>query len=192
MVKGINFIILFLLILSFCQVSLANNSEDKDLEMYINDIMINNDAKRYNAVFNIHNYGKDAIPFLIEKIDTDKKSWTLVKHPNNSFVFKEALTNYVGVLYAYVVELILGKDRLLPNKTEQVIRILGDNNDNYIYWNGIIDCKGRRTFNMEDMKEIKQTYESWWHKNKTRSIEELRTDWKNDIKPLTGSDYWWG
>ena len=186
------FLIGIIVLLLYSQLSLASNNEDECLKTYINDILSKDVVKRYNAVIHIHNHGKNAIPILIEKIDTDKMAWIAVKHPYNSNFLKEAMTNYAGVLYAYVIELILGRENLVPNKYP-ITWILGDSMDNYVYWYGVINCKGKRkSFDLDDMKAIKRIYQEWWDKNKSRPIEELRTDWENGIKPLTGSDYKWG
>lgn len=191
--QQIMFLICLIFLFFSCRVSIANNKEVECLKKYIDDLMINDATNRYNIVFYIHSCGKEAIPLLIGEIDTNKKAAILVRHTYDSFILKEAYTNYVGVLYAYVIELILGRDRLLPTIHTPIIWILGDNMDIYIYWHGIINYKDRRkSFDLYDMKVIKQIYQEWWDKNKDRSIEKLRMDWENGIKPLTGSDYKWG
>jgi hypothetical protein len=43
----------------------------------------------------------------------------------------------------------------------------------------------------EDIAGVKKMYVKWWERNKRKSLEQLRAEWKNGIKPLSGTDYQW-
>ena len=97
------------------------------------------------------------------------------------------------MLYAYVVELILGKRTLSKNvlSTSEGSRcdyLLGL--DDYIYGHGLV-FSGDNVIKATDLPRIKQIYLNWWNKNENKSLAKLRQDWKASQRPLTGTPYGW-
>ncbi|WP_448698204.1 hypothetical protein ACFGVR_15405 [Mucilaginibacter sp. AW1-3] len=129
------------------------------------------------------NFGKEAIPDLINNIDNNKKGYSGSFDPENSNL--KELNNFNGIHAAYVIELILsGGDVNLDNKK---------NYKRYLLFirNIIIKNAGYQPLEYKDVVTIKQLYQTWWAKNKEKSISELNKNWQNRKRPLQGSSYNW-
>lgn len=148
----------------------------------------------------IHSKGKIIIPDLIKKIDFRNEVVLHLFDPLSSKIcISLSLDEYIGVFYAYLIELILKKDDIFTPLT------YSPHSTEYNYGSGIIFCCCRiapRNLNADcstslvdltyrDIMKIKQVYTEWWANNKDKSLEELREDYKNGIRPLTNSDYEW-
>jgi len=94
------------------------------------------------------------------------------------------LVNYDGVFDAYIIELILSTAKL----SEEDIR---QNRHNLFTRNIIIKNVDPTPLEYADILSIKMIYNNWWERNKGKSIEALRQDWKNNKRPLSGSKYSW-
>jgi len=138
--------------------------------------------------------GKPAIPLLIEYIDGDNKRIVGFPNPYSSTIGAFDIPNYEGIIAAYAIELILAKDSLSGNKItyEGTTQI----NPFKIYSYCVIarvenGVETQKELTLDDMKIIKNTYRTWWNKNKDKSIEELRNEWKQGKFILSNSGYKW-
>lgn len=129
------------------------------------------DAKLYKE---FKAYGKKAIPYLIDVIDTEKKGFMGYNDPESSAAY--AHHNCVGIRAAYMIEYILS----------------GSSKDQ-IYENGLIVKKSNIYLDLTfaDMKEVKKIYEKWWQKNKNKPLTSLTKSWKAGNSILKNSDYRW-
>ena len=149
----------------------------------------------------IHSYGKDIIPYLINQIDRGKMISSNFVNPYESNLGRTALHGGpLGINYAYMIELILAKDSI---------------RDNYVYRDFCYDCwyekmktykiYGRCTIiekkdlnnpdvlpvSFDDMKTIKAVYNKWWESNKDKNLDALRKKWREEGSPLLNSPYMW-
>ena len=146
----------------------------------------------------IHSYGKDIIPYLISQIDRGKKVSI-----SSNFVnpYDSNLRNMVmvGVNYAYMIELILGKDSIMDNVA------FADGNGVWyekmklyrLYGQCVIirkkdkDNPQKSKMTVDDMKTIKAIYNKWWESNKDKNLDALRKKWREEGSPLQNSPYMW-
>lgn len=138
---------------------------------------------------------KEIIPCLIEHIDIEEKGIVAFIDPSSSHLYSYMCSNKLGINYAYYIDYILSKDSI-----ETVDKIWNDNED-FLYWKEII--KPYRIYNLgiivkqdennkpileplsyKDMVNIKEMYLDWWEKNKEKSIEMLREDFRKGNKIL--------
>jgi len=145
------------------------------------------DTKK-NAIFELHKNGKKSIPLLIKEISDNTKVINEIRNPLSSFYGEPYV--FFGVFSAYVIELILGREKLNTENSYKSQYLL-DEPTNYIYTRGLIIDEENRIINKEDLIKIRKIYAEWWEKNKDKTIEQLRNDWKKNIKPLSGSKYHW-
>ena len=118
-------------------------------------------------------FGKEAIPYLINIIDRDKPGFIVFQDSTLS-VFHPA---YVGVRASHMIDCILANSKQLSSH-EIIVKV--------------IDNKSvMESLTYHDMKKIKVLYKRWWRKNKSKSLAELTEDWNNNKRPLTNSEYRW-
>jgi hypothetical protein len=162
-----------------------------DLTTLIDTLKGESMQHRQKAFVELHAMGKKAIPDLIEAIDDNDTTFIFLQNPTSSNFEQGALTNYAGLLPAYVIELILARDKLKVSGQGDSLWVFSTDPQNYIYDSGIIAKKVGGPLTYRDMKKIAEIYRTWWKQNKNRSIEGLRDEWKTNVRPLTGSDYFW-
>ena len=163
-------------------------------QVYFENLLSLNMVKRQNATFKMHSYEKKIIPFLIDKIDINKKVLINLMHPLHSTFIIRSFENYAGFLAAYIIELIIGREELSmdnPMNRNFMLGCGGKSIKNYLYINGVIVREDEQEIKFDDMKRIKQIYKNWWQKNKQNSLEELRKEWKQGNRPLSGTFYQW-
>ncbi len=146
---------------------------------------------RQAAFIELHALGKKAIPPLIDAIDDDSMTFICLNNPHSSTISQGSLSNYSGIMAAYMIELILARDKLKLGGSGDSVWVFGGDPQNYIYNNGFIVRNDGNDLMHRDVKDISEIYRTWWEQNKSRSIEGLRDDWQNNVRPLTGSDYHW-
>jgi len=153
--------------------------------------------KTQNTIFY---FGKAVIPCLIEHID-DSKTVCLSSfiNPTCSNIPEFICNNQIGNRYAYLIEFILSKATILPYENR---KLRMNEWDEYIkqyriFEYGIIvkninKVQVLKSLNHNDMIEIKKIYISWWEKNKSKSIEQLRKEWIQNGSILNAdSNYLW-
>jgi hypothetical protein len=149
-------------------------------------------CERRSAVMALHRAGIQAIPALIEHIsdgEIAESSALLFQIPILSSRPPDAQDDYfAGVLYAYSVELILGRERLIVR--EGPCDFLLDPGE-YVYHSGVIRKKHRRLIEASDLPRVQQFYSRWWGTNRNKTLTQLRQDWKQSARPLNGSPYSW-
>ncbi len=142
------------------------------------------------AMFSLHQNAANAIPLLIELID-DRSPFEQItlKNPKLSGIPEEALhKTYMGVLAAYTVELILGTEKLRGDRGDS--SFLVDPQD-CVYDYGILHIDGGK-ITRSDLAKVKGIYQEWWNTHKDKSLQELRQEWKENKRPLSGTAYsWW-
>jgi hypothetical protein len=162
------------------------------------------------AIVALHEMGTEALPALIARINDQSKSVTptMLQNPLSSQIAPEQLhEGYQGVLYAYVVELILGRTHLSKNYSH--CGFLLGNDEEYLCKYGVIrkrdgaiqpgdapaqtrpDLKETKPVDASDLEQIRSTYLAWWALNANRPLEQLRADWQAGTRPLGGSKYQW-
>ena len=136
---------------------------------------------------------KQIISCLIDSIDIDRTSLIGFINPmksNLSYHF-----NQIGIKYVYNIDYILSKDSI-----ETVNKTWNDNED-FLHWEEL--TKPYRIYNIgiivkqdvnnkpileplthEDMVNIRKMYFDWWEKNKEKSIETLREEYRKENKIL--------
>ena len=138
---------------------------------------------------------KQIIPCLIDSIDIDRISFIGFVNPMKSNISYHF--NQIGIKYVYNIDYILSKDSI-----ETVNKIWNDNEDSLhweeltrpyrIYNIGIIVKQDENNkpilepLTYKDMVSIKKMYFDWWKKNKEKSIEILREEFRkgNNILKL--------
>ncbi|MEZ5425023.1 MAG: hypothetical protein R2747_02050 [Pyrinomonadaceae bacterium] len=144
---------------------------------------------RQKAIFSIHRLSKEAIPALIENISNSKKVVAYLSNPLSSGPLVRDPP--MGVFSAYLIESILGRERLEERTIDNIPSTLGNDPNNYVYWNGFIVNSQNELIKDGDLIEVQKIYRVWWEKNKDESICELREGWKNGERILNGKDYEW-
>ena len=181
---------LFIIICLAAANSCYSQSNKEVIKQSISKLHSHNILERRQAIMNLHDQGKASIPYLIEKIDDTEIVIFSMGHPwNSDGIVLYNMASYAGTLFSYMVELILARDALQETLTPTPFFF--SNNDNWIYWDGVIERADKQPLNAEDMKKIKMHYKTWWKNNKEKSIEELREDWKNQKRPLSKTVYSW-
>jgi len=136
--------------------------------------------------------GKKAIPALLEHLaDTEIA-------PMSTLIFVNPMLSWIppgsdhdqpaGVLYAYVIELIVAKAALSDDGGSCSNFLL--NKNDYVYGRGLI-MHGDEIINAGDLPRIKQIYLQWWDRNRSKSLARIRREWKASHRPLTGTQYNW-
>lgn len=145
---------------------------------------------RVRAIFDLHKLGKLAIPALINNISDEKEVFFPLNEPRTPQIGTTRC--HIGRLSAYTIELILGRDKLIPPQSEQDYDwMLGPHSENYIYPAGIIAKENRELIGTSDLAAVQRIYQDWWEKNKDKSIDVLRNGWTQDNRPLSKSNYHW-
>jgi hypothetical protein len=134
----------------------------------------------------IVSYGKKAVPYLINVIDTDSTGSVGYHDPSSSELYLFNI-NYIGLRAAYLIEIILSGKKIATLFPYDV----GE-----IYQYGVIVKvqKGNpimKSLEIEDMIEIKKIYKKWWETNKLNSLKKLRENWRNKKRVLKGTSYTW-
>nr|WP_294950177.1 hypothetical protein [uncultured Mucilaginibacter sp.] len=132
-------------------------------------------------------YGKSAIPNLIKVIDADGKTLMGFMDPLSSTI-PDAMYNSVGMRAAEEIEWILAGENGAKIKTDKKF------NARLFYYGYIVrDAEKEQLKAMEnkDMKVIKDIYLKWWERNKHKTINQLRSDWKMGKRPLSKSGFIW-
>jgi hypothetical protein len=149
-------------------------------------------CERRSAIFALHQKGIDAIPVLVSRVgdaELAEESANLLANPVISYRPPESQNDYfAGVLYAYVVELILAKTTLSTDLARCEF-LLGS--DDYAYSLGIIRKKGNRPIAASDLPRIKQLYLDWWESHRNSTLPQLQQDWKHSLRPLRRSEFRW-
>jgi hypothetical protein len=166
----------------------ANTSIDGEMELLKKGSM----CERMSAIIALHRTGKQVIPALISHIsdsDLAPDSAGLLANPVISYRPPESQNNYfAGVLYAYVVELILGRTALITNPAQCEFPM---GSDDFAYSLGIIRKSGNHPISAHDLPRIKQIYSKWWGTNGKKSLVQLQKNWKRSSRPLRGSEFSW-
>jgi hypothetical protein len=181
---------------ALCVCSLARGQQqpqiqgDGNAQRYMASLKSGTICERRAAIVALHRLGKSAIPALIDHIDDGgvaASSTLMLANPLLSYVPPGSLRDeFSGVIYAYVIELILARDTLRDDKDCTFLL----NNGDYAYPHGLI-MKGNNIISATELAQVKQAYLGWWVKNRNENLASLRLEWKKSVRPLTGSGYSW-
>lgn len=191
------FVCLFLIsTTTFGKCNLSKEENNHPVEELVNCLQVEEKSveKHFSTqrqvVFELHGLGKEAIPSLINNISNSKKVSAFLGNPLSSY--GSGTTSPAGVISAYIVELILGRERLKSNKKDYLFyMLLGGFSENYVYWDGIILNEKKERIKAENLPVIQKIYQEWWEKNKNESICALRESWKKGVRVLDGREYKW-
>ncbi len=182
MVVGISFV--FGVTLNGCSI----RGLKRDVEM----LGYESERRECEAILKIHQMGKQAIPELIAEISTLQKAkvpYDLRNPWDSHFEIDNEFESY-GFLYAYIVELILGKEKIEAIDWQGMSRFLGMP-QNFVYWAGMIKDETGKRARGKNLIEIQRIYKDWWLRNKYKSLKQLRAEWQKGIRPLSGSKFKW-
>lgn len=68
--------------------------------------------------------------------------------------------------------------------------VLGSDIKNYIYQEGYI-CIGDDKISSNDLVAVKRAYVEWWNRSSSKGLQELRQEWKQNRRPLSGTAFSW-
>ena len=144
------------------------------------------------AVLALYEQGKKAIPALVDRIEDSEiayQSTNVLASPVISSAPPDSQHDqFAGVLYAYVIELILARDNVSRDETGSCKFLLGL--DDYVYGHGLI-LNGNELIKANDLSRIKQIYLRWWTGNRGKNLTEMRQEWQRLHRPLAGTEYRW-
>jgi hypothetical protein len=186
---------IFLLVLCTWPIAHAQQQQtaapDKNIQQYLTSLKSGKTCERRAAIKALHHLGKDAIPTLIDhigEVDIAESSALMLANPLLSYAPPGSQRDeYSGVVYAYVIELILAKDALQSDSSN--CDFLLDHSD-YAYGHGLI-LKGKKVISATELAHVKQLYVQWWETHRNESLISLRHEWMKSVRPLTGSGYHW-
>jgi len=171
-------VVFSILLFIMCTPGRQNNL----LDMLFND---NQDIVK-RAIIAFHKMGKSAIPLLIDSIDNARPMKIILESPRNSTI---EIARPRGFVAAYLIEWILAIDHIDPDDMMKSPYLLGNDLNNYIYSPCIV-IDGREAL-AEDLIVIKKLYQEWWRNNSFKELDELRHEWKQNIRPLSGTAFSW-
>jgi hypothetical protein len=186
----------FVFITTFCVSPILHSQQQpsvhyQKVEKYVLSLKAGAMCERRAAIAALHQMGKEAIPILIARIgdaDVAKSSTLMLANPALSYVPPDSQRDaYSGVVYAYVIELILARESL--NTGTGDCMFLLDPRD-YAYGHGLI-MKGQNVIRASELNHVKQLYSKWWETHRNEDLYALRSDWQRSMRPLTGSAYHW-
>jgi hypothetical protein len=161
------------------------------VQRYLAELKSGSMCERAAAIRALHGMGKLGIPALIERIGDSgvaKSSTLILANPILSYAPSGSQRDeYSGVLYAYVIELILARESLRPATTD--CNFLLDPGD-YAYPHGLIS-KDQKVIHDIELPRVKQLYSQWWGKHRNESLLSLRREWAKSVRPLSRSEYKW-
>ena len=144
-------------------------------------------SEHRRALYELHDSGREAIPFLIEEISNEDSIVLFLGNPKSSQYSRWGPSIYIGVLAAYLIDLIIERDSINENEFFSSNLYLGDIK-NYLYWDGVIIRKDNmELITVRDLLCIQKIYRQWWSKNKRTSFYILR---KQKL-PLEDTCYLW-
>ncbi len=152
-----------------------------------------------NVMKEIHSYGKDVIPYLISQIDMDNYNVAGFVNPYDSNLENTVIGSPLGVNYAYMIELILGKDTIMDSiYFAEGYNVWNEKMKPYRLYRQCVIIRKKDQNNpknskisFDDMKSIKSIYFNWWNNNKDENLDFLRKKWKEEGSPLQKSPYMW-
>jgi len=194
----------------FLSFSCGNPADNRkaEIETLVMQMDRGLNASRCEALSSLYAYGKDAIPYLIEKIDEPRKEGYSLKNPSVKMDVQgeeKIFFKNIGVLYAYGIEfLLLDNDpksfsclsgSIVPstaNDTVSYYGMIGLGEEGGKRWNPIVEEDTLKLLSKEDIKTIKETYKRWFDRNERNPINRMRSDYSRRIDyPLKGSGYYW-
>jgi hypothetical protein len=183
------FLLGWILVFLFSSRALVSN----DIANYYKKLMNFSDSKHKEGIIKLFRSGKEAIPFLIKGISCCDIVTNSLVNPTGSLLTDNHLRICSGAYAAYVIEMILAIDHIDEKKYFMEKDFLFSEIEHYLYFNGFIvnaknDCVSQ---NKKEMTTIAGFYKEWWEKNSQKTLEELKKDWKDGIRPLSGSGFRW-
>ncbi len=94
--------------------------------------------------------------------------------------------NYTGTILAYVIELILSKEKVAVKRLEGWNLSFSP----YLFTQGFVKKNNAGVIKLKDLDGLQKVYHRWWDQNKKKSIEDLRADYKIN-PPLKNSNFQW-
>lgn len=162
------------------------------LQVYLDSVKDGKDCERRAAIFALHRIGKQAIPALVTRIADAQVAGSGTVDLQNP-ILSSVLPNFqrdqfAGVLYAYIIELILGRETLSAEAGKCDFLLA---QDDYLYGHGAIRKDPNSPLEPADLSRIQQIYLKWWDANRNKTLTQLRSEWKQSIRPLSSSEYRW-
>src|SRR5262249_3976720 len=187
--------VVLMLLIAIVRQQLA--AADEKPQKYLDLLKRGANCERRSAVLGLYGQGKQAISTLVGHIhdaELAPSSNLLLANPQLSYAPTGSQHDqFAGVLYAYVIELILAK----PTLSNEVVFSAKENTckyllglDDYVYGHGLI-FYGDELIKADDLPRVEQIYLQWWDRNGNKSLAKMRQEWKASRRPLTGTQYRW-
>ena len=151
------------------------------------------ELEKKTGMYELFQLGTAAIPYLVEEIDRGDIVPNLLQSPLGSIVTENHTQICTGAYAAYVIEMILALDQIDKTSFFTNAFFFGSELKNYLFLDGFIvyennECVSK---NKKEMKRIAQIYREWWEQNSSKSLPQLKAEWKQGRTPLSGSGYQW-
>lgn len=167
-------------VLFICYLLFLASCQNQGSTQYLVDKLVTKEiVDTVPSFYRFKQIGKDAIPALISVIDNNERGYIGFLESSSSSLTR-LNDGFVGIRAAYMIEYILADTNQIELYKYAVI-VNNENNRPYNF----------TPLTLSDMKEIKRSYNDWWRKNKQKSFNELKNDWRKNKRVLDGSKYIW-
>jgi len=139
------------------------------------------------GIISTYQMGEAAIPDLIDRIAESRLDGIVLKSPMSSLFEGPRPRGFVA---AYFIEWILAIDAIDQDDIMNSPYVLGNDLRYYIYQEGSI-CKGNDMISSKDLAAVKRAYAEWWNRSSSKGLKELRQEWKQNRRPLSGTVFSW-
>ncbi|MDC6481701.1 hypothetical protein PQY73_02750, partial [Schleiferiaceae bacterium] len=179
--KTMTYSVLRFLLLISVVLSFGNSCESECSILFSEVENLESEIDRINY---LKSNPKESISCLISNIDTQDKGVVGHHNPYSSTFYPYFMDSYLGINRAYYVEMVLSTEK--PNdeeiETNSMMGVILPVEDGQPVY---------RALDYEEIKEIKECYEDWWHQNEERDIHELRLEWSKGKRILDPHRFIW-
>jgi len=164
---------------------LLNCCKAQQCEINISDNFFNEDLQQEKNVFTcVFERGISSIPHLIDLIDVEEKCRVGFHEITSSSFDEFSQNNFKGIKTAYLIESLIHAPEKNNNDGLPKTKLFG--------YGVIVRIKEGepelQPLTQTDMKAVKEIYKSWWSKNQSKSLIDIR---KENYNILKGSGYIW-
>jgi hypothetical protein len=139
------------------------------------------------GIISTYQMGEAAIPELIDRIADSRPDGIDLESPMSSLLEGPRPR---GLVAAYFVEWILAIDQIDQDDIMNSLYLLGNDLRSYIYQQAYI-LKDDKKISPGVLIAVKKAYEEWWERNSSKGLDELRREWKQGERPLSGTAFKW-
>lgn len=157
---------------------------------------------RAESINKLQEMGKDAIYFLIDRIDGDeiidvgdiRFRYFMISNLNHSIMktigHTKGYNDFEGVLYVYLIDLMLNNEELVLHKSNDgrfasPVREYQREKYGFIYHRD----DPKRDMTLEDMKAVKKMFQDWYEEHCFKSLKDLRETYKRGAVLNSSQEY---